>query len=54
MTGVQTCALPIYGADPVGLYLGTTSGEVWASADEGAAFACIARHLPHIYSVTMG
>ncbi len=42
------------GADPVGLYLGTTSGEVWASADEGAAFACIARHLPHIYSVTMG
>jgi hypothetical protein len=40
--------------DPVGLYLGTTSGEVWASADEGASFRCLFRHLPHIYSVTAG
>ena len=38
--------------DPVGLYLGTTNGEVWHSADEGRTFACIARHLPHIYAVT--
>ncbi len=37
--------------DPVGLYLGTTSGEVWASADEGASFHLIARNLPHIYAV---
>jgi photosystem II stability/assembly factor-like uncharacterized protein len=37
--------------DPVGLYFGTTSGEVWASADEGKRWQCIARHLPHIYSV---
>ena len=37
--------------DPVGLYLGTTSGEVWASRDEGASWRCIARHLPEIYSV---
>ena len=37
--------------DPVGLYFGTTSGEVWASADEGRRWRCIARHLPHIYSV---
>jgi photosystem II stability/assembly factor-like uncharacterized protein len=40
--------------DPVGLYLGTTSGEVWATADEGRSFACVARHLPHIYAVAVG
>ncbi|HSO40773.1 MAG TPA: sialidase family protein [Labilithrix sp.] len=40
--------------DPVGLYLGTTSGEVWASVDEGRSFSCIARHLPEIYAVTVG
>ena len=37
--------------DPVGLYFGTTSGELWASADEGETWACIARHLPEIYAV---
>jgi photosystem II stability/assembly factor-like uncharacterized protein len=42
------------GRDPVGLYLGTTSGEVWASVDEGRSFSCIARHLPEIYAVTVG
>lgn len=39
--------------DTVGLYFGTTSGEVWASADEGARWARIAEHLPHVYSVTV-
>jgi hypothetical protein len=38
-------------ADPVGVYFGTTSGELWASTDEGASWACIAEHLPEIYSV---
>ncbi len=37
--------------DPAGLYIGTTQGEVWASRNEGAAWTCIARHLPEIYSV---
>jgi hypothetical protein len=37
--------------DPVGVYFGTTSGEVWASADEGEHWTCIAQHLPEIYSV---
>jgi hypothetical protein len=37
--------------DPVGLYFGTTCGEVWASASEGEKWTCIARHLPHIYAV---
>jgi hypothetical protein len=40
--------------DPVGIYLGNTNGEVWASDDEAASFHCLFRHLPHIYSVTSG
>jgi hypothetical protein len=37
--------------DPVGLYFGTTSGELWVSRDEGRRWACVARHLPEIYAV---
>jgi photosystem II stability/assembly factor-like uncharacterized protein len=37
--------------DPVGLYFGTTGGEIWASVNEGEKWSCIARHLPHIYAV---
>ena len=37
--------------DPVGLYFGTTSGELWQSRDEGRQWDCIARHLPEIYAV---
>jgi hypothetical protein len=37
--------------DPVGLYFGTTSGELWMSRDEGNRWGCIARHLPEIYAV---
>ena len=37
--------------DPVGLYFGTTSGELWMSRDEGKRWACIARNLPEIYAV---
>jgi photosystem II stability/assembly factor-like uncharacterized protein len=37
--------------DPIGLYFGTTSGDVWGSRNEGAKWTCLARHLPHIYSV---
>ena len=40
--------------DPTGIYFGTTSGEVWASRDEGRSFRCVARHLPHIYAVEVG
>jgi hypothetical protein len=42
------------GGDPIGLYLGNTGGELWASTDEGQSFQCLFRHLPHIYSVTVG
>ena len=37
--------------DPVGLYFGTTSGELWMSIDEGTSWTCLARHLPEIYAV---
>jgi photosystem II stability/assembly factor-like uncharacterized protein len=37
--------------DPVGLYFGTTSGELWMSRDEGRQWECIVRHLPEIYAV---
>jgi photosystem II stability/assembly factor-like uncharacterized protein len=37
--------------DPVGLYLGTTSGELWLSRDEGERWSNLARHLPEIYAV---
>lgn len=37
--------------DPVGLYFGTTGGELWGSVDEGEQWTCIARHLPQIYAV---
>jgi hypothetical protein len=36
---------------PVGLYFGTTSGELWMSRDEGEQWAPIAGHLPEIYAV---
>ncbi len=39
------------GRDPVGLYLGNTQGELWASRDEGESWRPIARHLPEIYAV---
>lgn len=37
--------------DKVGLYVGTTAGEIWASRDEGSSWRCIARHLPEIYAL---
>jgi photosystem II stability/assembly factor-like uncharacterized protein len=37
--------------DPVGLYFGTTSGDIWASRNEGAKWTNLFRHLPHVYSV---
>jgi len=48
---VKRQAMTADAQDPVGLYLGTTSGELWASRDEGERWACIARHLPEIYAV---
>ena len=38
--------------DNLGLYFGTTGGELWGSANAGGSWYGIARHLPEIYSVT--
>lgn len=48
---VKRQAMTVDDAESVGVYFGTTSGEIWASADEGDAWRCIASHLPEIYSV---
>ena len=48
---VKRQAMTADAADPVGLYVGNTGGELWASRDEGARWQCIARHLPDIYAV---
>lgn len=37
--------------DPVGIYFGTTNGEIWGSTDEGRRWRELARHLPHVYAV---
>ena len=37
--------------DPAGVYFGTSSGELYGSADEGESWTCLARHLPAILSV---
>jgi photosystem II stability/assembly factor-like uncharacterized protein len=48
---VKRQAMAVDGADPVGVYFGTTSGELWGSVDEGATWTPIMQHLPEIYSV---
>ena len=48
---VKRQAMTVDGDETVGVYFGTTSGEIWGSTDEGATWACIASHLPEIYSV---
>ncbi len=51
---VKRQAMTTDDGDPVGVYFGTTSGEVWASTDEGASWAPILEHLPEIYSIESG
>lgn len=48
---VKRQAMTADALESVGLYFGTTSGELWASRDEGQRWSCIAQHLPEIYSV---
>jgi photosystem II stability/assembly factor-like uncharacterized protein len=48
---VKRQAMCADGGDPLGLYFGTTGGEVWASPDEGATWRPMLRHLPEIYSL---
>lgn len=48
---VKRQALSVDGFDPAGVYFGTSSGEVWGSADEGESWTCLVRHLPEIYAL---
>ncbi|HVM97549.1 MAG TPA: hypothetical protein VMT89_14230 [Candidatus Acidoferrales bacterium] len=48
---VKRQAMTSDACDPVGLYFGTTSGDVWASRNEGTRWTRIAQHLPHIYAL---
>lgn len=48
---VKRQAMAADSQDQVGLYLGTTSGELWMSRNEGQRWSCIARNLPEIYAV---
>jgi hypothetical protein len=49
--GVLRRALATDRLAPAGVYVGTTSGSLFASADEGASWAEVARHLPAILAV---
>ena len=51
---VKRQAMASDGGKPVGLYAGTTGGELWASRSEGRSWSCVARHLPEIYAVETG
>jgi len=44
-------ALTTDAADPAGLYLGTRSGEVWGSRDEGVSWHQLVSHLPDVLCV---
>jgi len=37
--------------DPVGLYFGTTAGEIWGSNDEGESWTPLARNLPRVHAI---
>jgi photosystem II stability/assembly factor-like uncharacterized protein len=49
--GVLREAMAIDRLDPAGIYLGTSTGELYGSADEGESWSLIAGHLPPIYAV---
>jgi photosystem II stability/assembly factor-like uncharacterized protein len=42
------------GEDPLGLYFGATSGEVFGSADAGATWSLVARDLAPVLSIRVG
>jgi photosystem II stability/assembly factor-like uncharacterized protein len=49
--GVLREAMAVDRLDPVGVYFGTSTGQVYASRDEGVSWALIADNLPSIWSV---
>lgn len=49
--GVLRQAMAADTLEPLGVYFGTSTGSLYASADEGDTWSCIAEHLPPISSV---
>ena len=49
--GVLRQAMAVDRRDPAGVYFGTSSGTVFASADEGETWSTVAQHLPTVLSV---
>ena len=48
---VKRQAMTTDALDPLGLYFGTTGGEVWATSDEAVSWSNVVSHLPEIYAV---
>jgi photosystem II stability/assembly factor-like uncharacterized protein len=49
--GVLREAMSVDRLDPVGVYFGTSTGDVYGSADEGRTWRRVAENLPRVYSV---
>jgi photosystem II stability/assembly factor-like uncharacterized protein len=49
--GVLREAMAVDSRDPAGVYFGTSTGQLYASTDEGRSWAMIADHLPPIWGV---
>jgi hypothetical protein len=49
--GVLREAMSVDHLDPIGVYFGTSTGQLFGSADEGASWNLIADYLPPIWSV---
>jgi photosystem II stability/assembly factor-like uncharacterized protein len=49
--GVYREALAVDRLDPVGVFFGTSTGQLYGSADEGASWSLVADHLPPIWGV---
>jgi hypothetical protein len=49
--GVLRQAMATDRLNPAGVYFGTSTGHLYASADEGESWQCIAENMPPVYSV---
>ena len=49
--GVLREAMAVDRLDPVGVYFGTSTGQLYGSADEGRTWRLLATNLPPIWSV---
>jgi hypothetical protein len=49
--GILREAMAVDRLDPVGVYFGTSTGQLYGSADEGRSWSLIADHLPPVWSV---